>query len=457
MSNLGFHNLFHHVSSFNGIQAHRFFIEHKERLFSPDAPGTYFVKNREGINLSGYDVVFFSVSFEIGYINMIKMLLLSSIPPVRKDRGAGHPLIIAGGIAVTANPSFLSGLCDVVYIGDMECSLNKMLEILFHHSFKKGNEVFREVEELEGVWVPEFSEEVLPRRAVWPLKGEPAHSVIITKKTEFSGMFLVEIARGCRNLCRFCMTRCVASPFRTFPIDEVLSLVKKAHKRTDKVGLIAPVLSDYGELSSLVRMINGMGIGVSFSSLRADAFTEEIARLVSENSQSTVTFAPETGSAELRRSIGKTFTNEDLLAATELALKHGIRRFRYYFMYGLPGEDISDIRAIVNLVSDSLESISRYRGKLHLSVNPFVPKKGTPFEHHKLYPLTYYGDVQAFLKGALVGLKNLNISFESLRHLQLQYVLSIGGSSAGLLLAESMVRGNLRGFIPAVEDLLKNG
>jgi radical SAM superfamily enzyme YgiQ (UPF0313 family) len=332
-----------------------------------------------------------------------------------------------------------------------------MLEILFHHSFRKVDDVFMELEKLDGVWVPELSGEALPRRAVWPAKGEPSHSVVITKKTEFSGMFLVEIARGCKNLCQFCMTRCIAAPFRTFPVDEVLKVIEKAHNRAERVGLIAPVLSDHGGLVPLVRMINGMGMSVSFSSLRADSFNEEVARLLSENSQNTITFAPETGSSELRRSIGKAFTNETLLEATELALKHGIRNFRYYFMYGLPGEDISDIRAIVELVSDSLEIISRYSGKLHLSINPFIPKRGTPFEHHKLYPFEYYRDVQAFLKGALGGVKNLCISFESLRHLKLQYALSIGGRDVGLLLTEFMIKGNLRGFIPAVEDLLKNG
>jgi len=455
MSNLGFHSLFYRVSTFHGIRACRFFIENS-KLFSPDLTDPHRRDSSPGKapTLAGFDVVFFTVSFELDYFNILKMLILSSIPPLREERKAKRPIVMIGGITVTANPEVLSPFADVIYRGDMEISLDAILRIFMEFSFQKSRGLFQELARLEGVYIPGQRDKA-PKKAFIKEIKEPAHSVILSKNTEFSNMFLIEIGRGCRNSCKFCMTKCAASPFRSIKREYILSTLEKECVFTERVGLIAPVLTDHPELDAIVHTINEAGFAVSFSSLRADDFHEETARLLSENHQTTVTFAPETGSSELRKKIGKRLTNEALLRAVELAQDYGIKRFRYYIMYGLPGEKERDINAVVGLIKMTLQLLAKRGSMLHVSINPFVPKKGTAFEKCRLFPFEYYKKTAGLLKDELSGLRNLSLRTEPLRTLYLQYYLSIGNNAIGLLLYQCVEKGTTRGFVDSAEEVME--
>jgi len=457
MSNLGFHNLFHHIGSFFGIRAVRFFYE-RDGLFSPDEnPYTA----RTGMNeLSGYDAIFFTVSFELDYINIIRALRLSSIPPLRADRNNTGPLVICGGIAPTANPEVLSQICDIIYLGDMECGLGEMLSSFMRFSFRKGNELFREIVDIPGVLVTGMRmkggsggdtgrcgrkdvEGGFTRSFLRKL-DEPAHSVVISGETEFSNMLLVEIVRGCRGSCKFCMTRCVNAPVRNADALRVVEIVRE-YPGVRRVGLIAPVLTDHPDLHSIVRSINRIGPSVSFSSLRADDFNEETANLLVKNGQNAVTFAPET-SWRLRNRIGKKLTDEMLLEAVGTAVDHNIRRIRFYLMYGLPGETMEDMEAVAGLIRKAYDMIRAAGGNLVLSVNPFVPKKNTPFSGFRLFPPAYYREVQDYLKHELGTIKGITAKFESLKKLYVHYYLSIGNSDVGPLLCRCVEKGTMRRF-----------
>ncbi len=449
MSNLGFHSLFDRTASFHGISAVRFFIERNRTIFSPDA----FIHERKSAftsqfkNLKGFDVILFTVSFELDYINIIRMLLYSSIPAFCTDRGQRSPIIIVGGIAVTANPMPASVFSDVVFVGDMESGLEEILEILMEHGFRKSEHLFEELLQIEGVYAYMFSKckAVAKRRITKDIK-EPAHSVVLTKNTEFSNMFLIEIVRGCRNSCTFCMTRCVAAPVRTIKKERIIRNVKRVLPFTSRVGLIAPVITDHNDLPDIINAINDMGFIISFSSLRADDFNEEMAGFLKANKQKTVTFAPETGSFGLRKRIGKKFTDEMLLHAVSLAMDYGIKRFRYYIMYGLPDESIGDIYDIARLVKKTLKLFKRKDYRLHLSINPFIPKKGTPLEGEKIYPLDYYAGAQKILKEELGELPGLSLRFESLRLLHVHYHLSTGNREIGHLLYGCLMKGSMKQF-----------
>jgi radical SAM superfamily enzyme YgiQ (UPF0313 family) len=350
-----------------------------------------------------------------------------------------------GGVTVTANPAIMSAFADAVYVGDMEEGLGEILRVLTEHGFRKSGALFEELGGIPGVYVPPDGGGRAVARAVSKALDEPAHTAVLAKHTEFSDMFLTEIVRGCRNACRFCMTRCVGGPVRAARPETVLETVRPALPFTKRVGLIGPVLTDNRDLPRIVEGINGLGALVSFSSLRADDFDELTASLLEKNGQSSVTFAPETGSPRLREAIGKKFEGEKLLEAVSTALRHGVRHFRYYLMCGLPGETPDDLLRTAELAARTLELLAATPGaSLHLSVNPFVPKKGTPFEGERIRPLAYYREAGERLRGSLpeaaLSSRALTVKFESPRLLPLHVLLSLGGAEASSALREAVER-----------------
>jgi radical SAM superfamily enzyme YgiQ (UPF0313 family) len=475
MSNLGFHALFDSVSWFHGVRTARFFLERDRNIFSPEAadrkaPSLF---GRQ-VDLRGFDAVFFTVSFELDFINILTMLGRSGIPLRVADRGRDDPIVICGGIVPTANPRPLAAVSDFLFLGDMEGGIDGILKALSASNFQRSATLFDSLAGVAGV-MRGGQEGEEPARAVTDPIVRPAHSVIITDRTEFSRMFLVEIVRGCNNRCRFCMTRCAASPARSADRESILNLVRRVSPVTPRVGLIGPVLTDHPELAALVREINAIGGTVSFSSLRADRFTDEIARLIRQNGQRTVTFAPETGSELLRGEIGKNLSNGQILDAVKRALEHGVERIRYYFMYGLPGESRGDILDMVSLVRETAllmglgtgginAGASRARperigvhavgipvlgvqaGRLHLSINPFVPKRGTRFAAGRPRRPGYYREMQNLLMEKLGSLEGVVLRFEPLNHLYLHSLLSVGGIDAGNRLVDAFERGTLRSF-----------
>jgi len=483
MSNLGFQSLFHRTASFHGIRPLRFFMEKNETLFSPDldrsaGDGRY--------TLADFDVILFTVSFELDYIQIVRMLIASNLSPLRIERAEKNPLVIAGGITVTANPLVLAPVADVICRGDMEVSIDRLFGALTEHSFQKGASLFKTLASLQGVFIPAVSDSPPPAARIEKIE-EPAHTVIISEQTEFSNMFLIEIGRGCRNTCTFCMVRCAASPLRSVPAEAVLKTAVSAlgapgapgiHSASgasgasgalgtsgtysapgtsgnfSRVGLIAPVLTDHRDLASIVRGLNRMGMRVSFSSLRADDFTPETAALLQENGQTTVTFAPETGSSDLRKRIGKRLTNEALFDAVSLAQEYGVRRFRYYVMYGLPDEHEEDFDAIVSLVEKTLGILKRSSSGLHVSINPFIPKKKTPLEGFSIYPIDYYRKWKNFLKERLGVKEGLSLRMEPLRHVQLQYYLSVGDEKIGGLLCRFVGDNRMGAFVKSAERMV---
>jgi radical SAM superfamily enzyme YgiQ (UPF0313 family) len=447
MSNLGFHNLFHRVSSFPGIRTARFFLERNGRLFSPDKHYSHkrdMFRGKEP-SLQGFDGIFFTVSFELDYINVLRMLSLSFIPLLVEERGGSKPFILAGGITVSANPEVLSVFSDVVFVGDMEENIEKILSLILEEGFIPSRPLRDHLALMDGVFMDGLKDSGV-RRAVRLTVESPAHTVVLTKNTEFAERFLVEITRGCRNSCTFCMARCIGSPVRMIPESSVLESVERALRHVKRVGLVGPVLTDHTRLTGIVHGINDMGLSVSFSSLRADCFPREVAELLKRNKQKTLTFAPETGKDGLRRKIGKDLTNAQLFEAVILALEYGIKHFRYYFMYGLPWESEEDITAIIELVKETLVLLGGSGCTLHLSINPFIPKKGTPLHALRLSPMTYYSRVQQFLMGEFKKMKNVTYRFESLRMFFTQALLSTGNRETGLLLYRTYTENNLQAF-----------
>ncbi len=453
MSNLGFLSLFHHISSVDGIRAYRVFIERNNKLFSPDITDNHY---RE-ILLNRFDAVFYSVSFELDYLNIIKMLKRSNIPPLKMRRSSADPIVIIGGITVTSNPDVLYEIADVVYTGDMEFGLNGIIEILFNKRFKKNDNLLADLKSIKCIYTGNDLTDNNHQKCKAEAIREPAHSIIVTKETVFSNKFLVEIARGCKNSCKFCMTRVANFPPRQVSGDIIIPLCEIAYRYTRNVGFIAPVVTDNPELVDIVKYINKIGMTVSFSSLRADRFNKSIAEIMRINHQRSITFAPETGTDRLRRIIGKVVTNDRILESVKIAVESGIKNFRYYFMYGLPDETEDDINGIVELSKETLSLIGK-KGTLHLSINPFIPKRGTQFQNESLYDPEYY----KYIKDNIYRLKsefgkNISIKFESLKIICTHYALSVGNRNVGVVIADRLASKNISEVERYFKEVLSKG
>src|SRR5206468_1173597 len=205
-----------------------------------------------------------------------------------------------------------------------------------------------------AAYVPAAAEPSLPlpirKAAVKTTEAlDPPATVIYTPETEFGARLLVEVVRGCANLCRFCWAGYNYLPVRAFPTERILDLAAAARVYSSKVGLVSIALCDHPDIERILARLNEMGYSISPASLRLDDLTEPIVRVLRESGERTITIAPETGSDRLRRVINKTVTNDEILDRADLIFATGIENLKLYYMIGLPTETDDDLVAIRDL------------------------------------------------------------------------------------------------------------
>jgi radical SAM superfamily enzyme YgiQ (UPF0313 family) len=215
---------------------------------------------------------------------------------------------------------------------------------------------------------------------------DPPATGIFTPDTEFGSRFLVEVVRGCANLCRFCWAGYNYLPVRAFPTDRILELARNARTHSSRVGLVSIALCDHPDIERILASLLEMGYAIRPASLRLDDLTESIVRVLRDSGERTITIAPETGSDRLRRVINKTVTNDEILDRADLIFASGIENLKLYYMIGLPTETDDDLVAIRDLTLEIRERMLKYArpkgqiGRIIGSVNPLIPKPGTAFQ-----------------------------------------------------------------------------
>jgi radical SAM superfamily enzyme YgiQ (UPF0313 family) len=452
MSNLGLQTVYKLFNALDDVVCERVFLPPKQELQAQLASGTRLVTLESQTPVADFDVFAFSVSFEWDYTNLVTMLRLAGLPVFAEQRNERHPLIVIGGAVTFVNPEPLAPFADVIAAGEGE-ALVPALSAAMRESPARGD-LLRRLAQERGFYVPSFYDveygadgsvaafvprpgtgapAVVKKAAVKTTEAlDPPSTVIYTPDTEFGSRFLVEVVRGCANLCRFCWAGYNYLPVRPFPTARILALAKEARPHATRAGLVSIALCDHPDILEILGSLHEMGYSISPASLRLDDLTPEIVGLLKASGEKSLTIAPETGSDRLRRVINKTVTNAEILEKTDLIFASGFDNLKLYFMIGLPTETDEDLVAIRDLtiqMRDVMVSHARSRGHIGRivgSVNPLIPKPGTAYQWLSLEDPAITDRKTKRLKTLLADIDNVYFTVKSERHSYYQALLSLG-------------------------------
>ena len=456
MSNLGLHIIYEEINLHPSSVCERIFLPEKKELDVYDKTKTPLMSVETQRPMHQFDVVAFDVTFEMDYFHIPLMLRYGRVPVMSEDRTGFDPIVIAGGPCATFNPEPFADFIDAFIIGEGEGIVTAVLERI-----RKGRENSESREEtiaglaqIDGVYVPvlytpQYDDNKrfvgydiadgapkIIRRHFEPLTSG-GETVIATNFTEFGAMYIIEVARGCGRHCRFCMAGyCFRVP-RVRPLDILKEGVDRAEKLGKKVGLMGAAISDYPEVDELVTYIRSKDMRYSCASLRADSLTQAVVDGLAESGQKTITIAPETGSERLRRVINKGISEENLRTAAQLSAKSGIQHMRLYIMIGLPTETDEDIDAIIGLAERTQAHMAEVgcKGRLTLSINPFIPKPFTPFQWMAMDHQKSVEKKLQYIKKSLQKNRRIEVLVESPKEAYIQGVLARGDRRLGKVLA----------------------
>ena len=467
MSNLGFQTVYTLFNAQNDIVCERVFLPPKTELAAQLASGAPLVTLESQTPVRDFDIFAFSVSFEWDYTNVLTMLRLAGMAPRATDRTRHDPLVMIGGAVTFVNPEPLALFADVIAAGEGEALIPPLLDAF--RSAEHRDDFLKQLVTKRGFYVPAFYDvtyrddgtidafnpregtgapPVVRKAALKTTDAvDPPATTIFTPDTEFGSRLLVEVVRGCANLCRFCWAGDNYLPVRAFPKERILRHAAAARPHSNRIGLVSIALCDHPDIEEILTRLVEMGYSISPASLRLDDLTPTILRLLRQSGERTVTIAPETGSDRLRRVINKTITNDEILAAAELIFESGIENLKLYFMLGIPTETDDDLVAIRDLtlqLRDVMMKYARPRGRVGRivgSVNPLVPKPGTAYQWLPMEIDRVVERKIATMRSLMAGIENVYFTIKSERHSLYQALLSLGD----------------RRVAPAIEAAERNG
>ena len=456
MSNLGLHIIYEEINLRNDSVCERIFLPEKKELEAYDKTKTPLMSVETQRPMHQFDVVAFDVTFEMDYFHIPLMLRHGRVPIMGKDRTEFDPIVIAGGPCATFNPEPFADFIDAFIIGEGEGIVSRVLDIIRDGKMEglDRHAILRQLADVSGVYVPslyvpiynedgEFKgydiAEGVPKtiKRHFEMLTSGGETVVATNYTEFGAMYIIEVARGCGRHCRFCMAGyCFRIP-RVRPLDILKEGVERAEKLGKKVGLMGAAISDYPEVDELVNYIRSKDMRYSCASLRADSLTQAVVDGLADSGQKTITIAPETGSERLRRVINKGISEEHLQNAATLSAKSGIQHMRLYIMIGLPTETDEDIEAIVGLAERTQAHMEKVgcKGRLTLSINPFIPKPFTPFQWMAMDNQKAVEKKLQYIKKALQKNRRIEVLVESPKEAYIQGVLARGDRRLGAVIA----------------------
>jgi radical SAM superfamily enzyme YgiQ (UPF0313 family) len=452
MSNLGLQTVYRLFNDRDDVACERVFLPGRQELHAQLASGARLITLESQSAVHDFDVLAFSVSFEWDYTNLLTMLRLAGLPSYASERSPRHPLVVIGGAVTFVNPEPLAPFADVIAAGEGEHLVPALVEAAVGATSRA--DLLARLATQRGFYIPSFydvkydGEGRLAGHAARPgtdapvpvrkaaVKAterlDPPHTGIFTPDTEFGSRLLVEVVRGCANLCRFCWAGYNYLPVRAFDADRILAIAEAARPHANRVGLVSIALCDHPAIEHILERLVALGYGVSPASLRMDDLTESMVGWLRKSGERSITIAPETGSDRLRRVINKTVTNSEILERAEVIFASGIENLKLYYMIGLPTETDEDLVAIRDLtvqLRDRMLKFARPKGRvgrIAASVNPLVPKPATAYQW---LPMEGPSEIERKirrLRQLVAGIDNVYFSIKSERHSFYQALLSLG-------------------------------
>jgi len=448
MSHLGIQILYHILNAKKGIACERAFapwVDMEKVLREKKIPLSSLESSTP---LNQFDILGFSLQYELCFTNVLNMLDLSNIPFLSKDRDDRFPLIIAGG-PLTFNPAPVADFFDAMVIGDGEEVILEFcdLALQWKEARAKKEDLLKSLSQLEGVYVPSLHIEgkKIRKRVVSDLNQTffPSCPIVPYMKVVHDRLN-IEIARGCKRGCRFCEAGFIHRPYRERSPEVIHEILNTSLKGTgyEELSLLSLSAGDYSSigplLSDLMDRFESKKVAVSFPSLRIESVVGHLAEEVKRVRKTGFTIAPEAGTERLRRVINKELDERVFFQGLSDLFSKGWKNIKLYFMMGLPTEKEEDLIGIIELTKKiaSLREKQKIHPNINISVSTFVPKPHTPFQWESQIPLEEMKEKLHLMRD---GVKRNHLRFKwQDPHLSfLEGIFSVGDRNLSRVLVES--------------------